>query len=99
MKLPISKRLLACADLVPPCHTATDVGTDHGYLAIRLLQTDRCARVIAADLREQPLASARANAAVRPFSASPGAKPAVRATSPPHGGIGSLSCRHSSKPS
>ena len=63
MKLPISKRLLACADLVPPCHTAADVGTDPGYLAIRLLQTDRCARVIAADLREQPLASARANAA------------------------------------
>ena len=62
MKLPISRRLIACADLVPPCHTAADVGTDHGYLAIRLLQEGRCARVIASDLREQPLATARANA-------------------------------------
>ncbi len=63
MKLPISKRLLLCAELVPPCRTVADVGTDHGYLAIHLLQTGRCAHVIAADLREKPLASAKANAA------------------------------------
>ena len=62
MKLPISKRLLLCAELVPPCETAADVGTDHGYLGIHLLRTGKCARVIAADLREKPLASARANA-------------------------------------
>ena len=64
MKLPISKRLLLCAELVPPCGTAADVGTDHGYLAIHLLQTGKCARVIAADLREKPLESARTNAAL-----------------------------------
>ena len=63
MKLPISKRLLLCADMVPPCGTVADVGTDHGYLGIHLLQSGRCAHVIAADLREKPLASARANAA------------------------------------
>ena len=63
MKLPISKRLLKCAELAPPCETAADVGTDHGYLAIHLLQTGKCRRVIAADLREKPLATARANAA------------------------------------
>ena len=63
MKLPISKRLLLCAELVPPCGTVADVGTDHGYLAIHLLQTGKCARVIAADLREKPLESARTNAA------------------------------------
>jgi tRNA (adenine22-N1)-methyltransferase len=40
-----------------------DVGTDHGYLGIYLLQSGKCAHVIAADLREKPLASARANAA------------------------------------
>lgn len=62
MKLPISKRLLRCGSLVPPCHTVADLGTDHGYLAIHLLQTGRCAHVIASDLREKPLASARANA-------------------------------------
>ena len=61
--VPISKRLLCCAELVPPCGTVADVGTDHGYLGIHLLQSGKCARVIAADLREKPLASARANAA------------------------------------
>ena len=70
MKLPISKRLLKCAELVPPCETVADVGTDHGYLAIHLLQTGRCRRVIAADLREKPLATARANAAVYGVSES-----------------------------
>lgn len=63
MKLPISKRLLLCADMVPLCGTVADVGTDHGYLGIHLLQSDKCSHVIAADLREKPLASARANAA------------------------------------
>ena len=63
MKLPISKRLLLCAEMIPPCLTVADVGTDHGYLGIHLLQAGRCARVIASDLREKPLASARANAA------------------------------------
>ena len=62
MKLPISKRLLCCAELVPPCGTVADVGTDHGYLGIYLLQCGRCGHVIAADLREKPLESARANA-------------------------------------
>ncbi len=62
MKLPISRRLLRCAELVPQCDTAADLGTDHGYLAIHLLQTGRCAHVIASDLREKPLASAKNNA-------------------------------------
>ena len=61
--LPISKRLLKCAELVPPCRTAVDLGTDHGYLGIYLLSTGKCDELIASDLREKPLASARANAA------------------------------------
>lgn len=40
------------------------MGTDHGYLGIYLLRAGQCKHVIAADLREKPLASARANAAV-----------------------------------
>lgn len=39
-----------------------DVGTDHGYLPIYLLQKDIASSVLACDLREQPLASAKANA-------------------------------------
>lgn len=85
MKLPISKRLLLCAALVPPCRVTADVGTDHGYLGIHLLRSGVCGRVIAADLREKPLASARANAAAfgirtlccapRDLPAAPGAEP------------------------
>ena len=62
MKLPMTKRLLLCAELVPPCETVADVGTDHGYLGIHLLREGKCSRVLAADLREKPLASAQANA-------------------------------------
>ena len=62
MKLPICKRLLLCAELIQPCDTVADVGTDHGYLGIHLLREGKCARVIAADLREKPLASAKSNA-------------------------------------
>ncbi len=62
MKLPISKRLLACAAFVEPGQRVADVGTDHGYLAIYLLQSRRASRVLAADVAEQPLARARENA-------------------------------------
>ena len=64
MKLPISNRLLKCAELIPACDTVADVGTDHGYLGIWLLQKGLCRRVIASDLRAKPLDSARKNAAL-----------------------------------
>ena len=62
MKLPISPRLLACALLVPPCRRAADVGCDHGYLAIHLLQSGAVESVIASDINEMPLQSALHNA-------------------------------------
>lgn len=62
MKLPISKRLLACAAFVEPGQRVADVGTDHGYLAIYLLQSRLASRVLAADVAPQPLARARENA-------------------------------------
>lgn len=62
MKLPISKRLLACASFLHPGDRVADVGTDHGYLAIYLLQTGLASRVFAADIGRQPLARARENA-------------------------------------
>lgn len=62
MKLPISNRLLCCASMLAPGCRVADVGTDHGYLAIYLLQNGIAASVIAADLRERPLSKARANA-------------------------------------
>ena len=62
MKLPISNRLLACASFVRPGARVADIGTDHGYLGIHLLQEGIAAHVIAADLRESPLQNAVANA-------------------------------------
>lgn len=55
----LSKRLFMAADLVPRCKTLADVGTDHGYLAVWLLQSGRANRVIASDIGEGPLRSAR----------------------------------------
>lgn len=62
MKLPISRRLLLCAALVPPGARVADVGCDHGYLGIHLLKTGGVKHVIATDLREKPLEKARENA-------------------------------------
>ena len=63
MKLPLSNRLRVCAQMVAPGSRVADIGTDHGYLPIWLLHNGIASHVIACDLREQPLASARQNAA------------------------------------
>ena len=61
-KLPVSKRLLCCAELVPPGARVADIGCDHGYLSIELLRSGRAVFAHACDLREQPLKSAMKNA-------------------------------------
>lgn len=61
MKIPISKRLLCCADLVPDNARVADVGCDHGYLGIYLLKNGLARHVTATDLRPKPLEKARAN--------------------------------------
>ena len=62
MKLPISKRLLCSASMVQPGSRVADIGTDHGYLGIYLLQSGAARHVIACDLRKDPLENARRNA-------------------------------------
>ena len=62
MHLPISNRLLACADYIRPGETVADVGCDHGYLGIHLLTSGIAQRVIASDINEGPLQSAQRNA-------------------------------------
>ena len=64
MKLPLSHRLLACCAFVRPGDRVADVGCDHGYLSIHLLQTGIASHVYASDVREGPLSSAKRNAAV-----------------------------------
>ena len=62
MKLPISQRLLACCDYVSPGAVVADVGCDHGYLSIHLLETGLARQVYASDIRPGPLDSAVKNA-------------------------------------
>lgn len=62
MKLPICKRLLCCAAQVPQGARVADIGCDHGYLGIHLLQSGRASFVHACDLREGPIHRAMENA-------------------------------------
>ena len=50
------------AELVPKSEIAADVGTDHGYLAVWLLQSGRVERALASDVRPGPLQRARETA-------------------------------------
>lgn len=63
MKIPISKRLLCCTSMIRPGARVADVGCDHGYLGIYLLQQGIASFVAAMDLRPEPLEKARQNAA------------------------------------
>lgn len=57
----LDARLGLVASLVPEGVRAADVGCDHAQLPIALIQSGTCLSVIASDLREGPLASARDN--------------------------------------
>ena len=63
MKLPLSSRLLSCCTFVNKGDRVADVGCDHGYLGIHLLQNGIAASVIESDVAEGPLQSAMRNAA------------------------------------
>lgn len=62
MKLPLSNRLLTCCQFVRPGDRVADIGCDHGYLGIHLLQSGIASSVIASDVNRKPLESAVANA-------------------------------------
>ncbi len=55
----LSKRLQAAADFVSMGSRAADIGTDHGFLPIYLIQSGKCPQVIAMDIRKGPLERAR----------------------------------------
>lgn len=61
-KLTLQPRLQKLADLVPSEAVLADVGTDHGYLPVWLLQQGRIARAIASDINKKPLEHARQTA-------------------------------------
>ena len=60
----LSKRLSVIADMVPLCSVLADVGTDHGYLPVWLLQQGRVKRVFASDIHHGPLRKASETAEI-----------------------------------
>lgn len=55
----LDPRLRAIAQLVRPGHVVCDVGTDHGYLPVWLVEQGIVPQAWACDVNEQPLAAAR----------------------------------------
>ena len=55
----ISNRLMTAAALVTQGYTLADVGTDHGYIPIYLLQQKKIPAAIAMDINEGPLERAK----------------------------------------
>ena len=63
MSINLTPRLLAVASLVKGGGIIADIGTDHGYLPIYLIQTGRVNGAIAADIGKMPLENARKSVA------------------------------------
>lgn len=58
----LSKRLNWILEKVDKCETIIDVGTDHGYIPIKLIKNNLAARAIASDINRDPLEKAKINA-------------------------------------
>jgi tRNA (adenine22-N1)-methyltransferase len=56
----LSKRLQALADMVNEGATLADIGCDHGYVPVYLIQSGKIQYAFASDINEGPLASCRA---------------------------------------
>lgn len=59
----LSDRLSMIARMIPKDSRVADIGTDHGYLPVWLIQNHASQRVIACDVRQGPLDHARRSAA------------------------------------
>lgn len=60
----LSRRLQAVAALAEPGKTAADIGCDHGYVSIWLIQQGIFSKVIAMDVKPGPLETAGKNVAL-----------------------------------
>lgn len=58
----LGNRLRACFEMVSEGGICCDVGTDHAYLPIELIETGRCRRAAACDINEMPLKAGLENA-------------------------------------
>lgn len=57
----LSYRLRQVAEMITPCEVVADVGTDHGYVPIYLIQHGICKKAIAMDINAGPLRRAKDN--------------------------------------
>lgn len=55
----LSERLNAITSMVSPCDSAADIGCDHGFTAISLVESGKVKKVYAADINEGPLLRAK----------------------------------------
>ncbi|PKK38752.1 tRNA (adenine(22)-N(1))-methyltransferase [Clostridiaceae bacterium JG1575] len=54
----LSKRLEKIVELVPHCKSCADIGTDHGYVALALLERHKVRHMICTDINKKPLEKA-----------------------------------------
>ncbi len=57
----LSTRLQRIFDMIPACHTFCDIGCDHGYLTMAVLEAHKAHTAIAMDVNKGPLETARTN--------------------------------------
>lgn len=57
----LSLRMQRVADMVEPCERVADIGCDHGYVSIYLVEQGIAGHVLAMDVRKGPLSRAEAN--------------------------------------
>ena len=55
----LSDRLKIVYDMIPSCASAADIGCDHGYLSIALVEGKKAKRVIAMDINKGPVEAAK----------------------------------------
>jgi len=57
----LSPRLKKIVEMVPKCEVLADIGTDHGYVLIKLIQAGKITKGIASDNKDKPLEKAKKN--------------------------------------
>ena len=67
----LSIRMQAVADMVTPGGKVADVGTDHGYVPIYLIEQNKAFHAIAMDVRKGPLLRAEENRKSHGFEQRP----------------------------
>lgn len=55
----LSERLNTITEMVKPCRIAADIGTDHGFVPIELVERGICESAVASDVGKEPLERAR----------------------------------------